>query len=184
VTEPLFRKAAVNLVIAFADVSVADAISRARVICRALMCRARGRSMFGYTWVSFGLEAVSWWHRAIYCTVLSPPTPPVGHCSEPWYWSDDIGAAAGRTGSAPPSLVVGQMVALKYLQCATQACRHVLCTAVGGQSQSQIRRLSGSVLAIWERLWNCAIGALGRPRRLSAAESSRQSVVCRPLVSG
>ena len=68
--------------------------------------------MFGYTWVSFGLEAVSWWHRAIYCTVLSPPTPPVGHCSEPWYWSDDIGAAAGRTGSASPSLVVGQMVAL------------------------------------------------------------------------
>ena len=33
-----------NLVIAFADVSVADAISRARVICRALMCQARGRS--------------------------------------------------------------------------------------------------------------------------------------------
>jgi len=40
-------------------------------------------SVFGYTRVSFGLEAVSWWHRAIYCTVLSPPTPPVGHCSEP-----------------------------------------------------------------------------------------------------
>ena len=142
-----------------------------------------GFVLFGYTRVSFGLEAVSWWHRAIYCTVLSPPTPPVGHCSEPWYWSDDIGAAAGRTGSAP-FIGCGTDGCIKYLQCATQACRHVLCTAVGGQSQSQIRRLSGSVLAIWDRLWICAIGALGRPGRLSAAESSRQSVVCRPLVSG
>ena len=84
----------------------------------------------------------------------------------------------------PPFIGCGTDGGIKYLQCATQACRHVLCTAVGGQSQSQIRRLSGSVLAIWERLWNCAIGALGRPGRLSAAESSRHSVVCRPLVSG
>ena len=84
----------------------------------------------------------------------------------------------------PPFIGCGTDGCIKYLQCATQACGYVLCTAVGGQSQSLIRRLSGSVLAIWGRLWNYAIGALGRPSQSSAAESSRQSVVCRPLVSG
>ena len=83
-----------------------------------------------------------------------------------------------------PFIGCGTDDCIKYLQCATQACGYVLCTAVGGQSQSLIRRLSGSVLAIWGRLWNYAIGALGRPSQSSAAESSRQLVVCRPLVSG
>jgi len=91
--------------------------------------------------------------------------------------------AGRRTGSAL-SFVVARMIALNIYSVLLLACGNVLCMAVGGQSQSQIRRLLGSVLAIWERLWNCAIGALGRPSRWSAAESSRQSVVCRPLVSG
>ena len=59
----------------------------------------------------------------------------------------------------PPFIGCGTDGCIKYLQCATQACRHVLCTAVGGQSQSQIRRLSGSVLAIWDA---CGIMQSGR----------------------
>jgi hypothetical protein len=83
----------------------------------------------------------------------------------------------------PPFIGCGRDDCIEYLQCATRACGYVLCTAVGGQSQSLIRRYRERA-GYMGRLWNYAIGTPGRPSQSSAAESSRQSVVCRPLVSG
>ena len=78
--------------------------------------------LFGYTWVSFGLEAASWRLRNIFTVLLWPPTTmSVQRCLVPWRGDAMLSESQGqRPGLAPP-FGRGMEDRIKYLQCATVA---------------------------------------------------------------